>query len=254
MTIDHKIIINLFEFFTFLGRQTKHLVEVDNYNAINLFDSDWPNRIYHLDKKGIDKQIILDLLQKIERNELPNLLTVPENNELQECLESVGTFRWFTQRGMAVNLTSPIRESSPDLQSIKRVESTAEAIIFAEIASKGFQYTVDPNIIEALLKNAYRVKLFVGKHDDTFASCGLSFYDSKGNAGLYMIATLPQYRGLGLGRNMTIRLMNECLKEDIRFCTLQASPDGEPIYLKLGFKPYKNIYTYKMNGENVRYQ
>lgn len=254
MTIDTKIIINLFEFFTFLGQQTKKLVEADGYNAINLFGSDWPNRVYHLDKKGVNHQTILDLLQKIGQNELPNLLTVPEDSELQEYLESVGMFQWFTQRGMAIQLTEPLPEPLNDLQQIKRVESIEEATLFSEIASKGFQNNVDPSIMVALMKNAYRVKLFIGKHYNVFASCGLLFYDSKGNAGLYMIATLPEYRGLGLGKNMTIRLMNECIKDEVSFCSLQASPAGEPVYLKLGFKPFKNIYTYKMNGENVRYK
>jgi len=193
-------------------------------------------------------------LQKIGQNELPNLLTVPEDSELQEYLESVGMFQWFTQRGMAIQLTEPLPEPLNDLQQIKRVESIEEATLFAEIASKGFQNNVDPSIMVALMKNAYRVKLFIGKHDNVFASCGLLFYDSKGNAGLYMIATLPEYRGLGLGKNMTIRLMNECIKDEVSFCSLQASPAGEPVYLKLGFKPSKNIYTYKMNGENVRYK
>ncbi len=254
MTTNTKITINLFEFFTFLGQQTKKLVETDGYNAINLYGSDWPNRVYHLDKKGIHSQVIHELLQKIERNELPNLLTVPENDKLQKNLEAVGMFQWFIQRGMAIQLTELLPEPHNDLQQIKRVESKEEAAIFAEIASKGFQNNVDPDIMVALLKNAYRVKLFIGKHDNAFASCGLSFYDSKGNAGLYMIATLPQYRGLGLARNITIRLMNECLREGIHFCSLQASPAGEPVYLKLGFLPYQNIYTYKMNGENVRYK
>lgn len=254
MTIDNKITINLFELFTFIGRQTQKLVEAKGYNAINLLGSDWPNRVYHLDKKGINRSTLLELIHRIEHNELPNLLTVPESSELQQCLESAGMLQWFVQKGMAINLSDPIPEPANPLQQIKRVESKEEATLFAKIASKGFQYHVDPDILIALLKNAYRVKLFIGKHENTFASCGLSFYDSKGNAGLYMIATLPEYRGLGLGRSMTIRLMNECLKEGIHFCTLQASAAGEPIYLKLGFKPYKNIYTYKMNGENVRYK
>jgi ribosomal protein S18 acetylase RimI-like enzyme len=254
MTTDHKIIRNLFEFFTFIGQQTGKLIEADGYNAINLFSSDWPNRVYHLDKNGIKNQIITDLMLKISHNELPNLLTVPENSEMQECLESSGMFPWFTQRGMAIKLASFIQEPNNPVQHFKRVESKEEAALFAEIASAGFQYNVDHRIIEVLLKNTYSVRFFLGKHDNTFASCGLSYYDSKGNAGLYMIATLPQYRGLGLGKSMTIRLMNDCLKENIRLCTLQASALGEPIYTKLGFKPFKNIYTYKMNGENVRYK
>jgi len=254
MTIDNKIIINLFEFFTFIGQQTQKLVETEGYNAINLFGSDWPNRIYHLDKKEINLQVIVELLQKIERNELPNLLTIPENSELQKCLEDVGLFQSFTQRGMAITLNDPLPEPNNNLQQIKRVESKEEAIVYAEIASKGFQNNVDPDIIETLRKNPSRVKQFIGKYDNTYACCGMSFYDSVGNAGLYMIATLPQYRGLGLARNITIRLLNECLKEDIHFCSLQASPAGEPVYTKLGFRPYKNIYTYKMNGNNVRYK
>ncbi len=248
MTTDQKIILNLFEFFTSVGQQTGELIESENYNAVNHINFDWPNRIYHLNKRRINNHTISDLTHKIANNELPNLLTVPEDQKLQKMLESAGLHILLTQRGMAITLTDPIQESLTSGQQIKRVESKEEVTLFAEIASAGFKYTVNAQIIEILLKNVYRVKLFIGRQDNTFASCGMSFYDSKGNAGLYMIASLPQYRNLGLGRSMTIRLMNECLKENIHLCTLQASAAGEPIYSKLGFKPFNNIYTYKMNG------
>jgi GNAT superfamily N-acetyltransferase len=54
-------------------------------------------------------------------------------------------------------------------------------------------------------------------------------------AGLYWIATAPEYRGRGVGAELTTSAMEIARDHGAGLCTLQASTMGEPVYRRLGF-------------------
>ena len=51
--------------------------------------------------------------------------------------------------------------------------------------------------------------------------------------------TLPQYRGLGIGTAILEKLLDTAAETDIQKIELHASPDGEPLYRRLGFTESK---------------
>lgn len=61
-----------------------------------------------------------------------------------------------------------------------------------------------------------------------------------------MIGTVPDERGKGIGKQMTQKLINEAKSKNKSYCVLHASKMGKPIYLKLGFKEYGDIKTYRI--------
>ena len=67
-------------------------------------------------------------------------------------------------------------------------------------------------------------------------------YESDGVASLQWVGTVPAARTAGLGTLVTVLATNLAFAHGASSCTLQASPMGEPIYLRLG---YETIYRYE---------
>jgi GNAT superfamily N-acetyltransferase len=67
-------------------------------------------------------------------------------------------------------------------------------------------------------------------------------YESDGVAGVQWVGTVPEARGLGLGALVTTWVTNLAFDRGASTVNLQASPMGEPIYLRLG---YQTIFHYR---------
>jgi ribosomal protein S18 acetylase RimI-like enzyme len=64
---------------------------------------------------------------------------------------------------------------------------------------------------------------------------------SHGISGVYWVGTVESARGRGLGEAVTRAVTNRAFDEGAAVVTLQASPMGEPIYLRMG---YESLYRY----------
>ena len=91
-------------------------------------------------------------------------------------------------------------------------------------------------------------KLYNGYYQDNVVSTSLS-YAKGGIGGLYMIATLEDYRGKGFGSHITIHPIERLIENGIQHIVLHATKLGERIYSKLGFKSYCNFYIYWLLGK-----
>ncbi len=118
--------------------------------------------------------------------------------------------------------------------------------MFADTASESFGYKVDHAIIHKLSLTETAAKIFIHKNSLKTLGCGIVFFDSNKNAGLHMIGTIPEGRGLGIGTQMTMRLLKEVKARGCNYCVLNASEMGEPIYKKLGFQTYGELETYRI--------
>jgi predicted GNAT family acetyltransferase len=63
-------------------------------------------------------------------------------------------------------------------------------------------------------------------------------------AGVYTVATLPEFRGRGLGEALTWRAALDGLVEDCVAASLQASRMGFPIYARMGFRHVVDYETW----------
>ncbi|WP_143032135.1 GNAT family N-acetyltransferase [Tenacibaculum sp. MAR_2009_124] len=151
----------------------------------------------------------------------------------------------MSQKNMALDL-SLFPETSSINNNIKRVTSKQDAINFATTASKSFGYNIDSNIIFTLANKSTKSQLFLFQNNEDTLGCGIVFFDSKNNAGLHMIGTLPEGRGKGIGKSITKTLLQEAKNQNANYAVLNASAMGEPIYLKFDFKTYGEIETYEL--------
>ncbi len=237
--MNDQIINNLYEFWKHIGRLNNKLTETENYSAVSMDDSDWPNRIFDLKNNN---DIIIEILKLSQEEKLPEIITITKPNNLRSNPDFEFVFR---QKNMALDLKSITNELSVN-PNIKRVETEKDSIDFAKTASESFGYRVDFNVVYKIVNDSESIRLFIHQEKSECLGCGIVFFDSNNNAGLHMIGTLPKGRGKGIGKSMTERLLIEAKENNMNFCVLHASLMGESIYRKLGFEPYNEIETYKI--------
>ena len=73
-----------------------------------------------------------------------------------------------------------------------------------------------------------------------------------GVAAVHLVVTLPEMRHLGIGTAMTLAVLREARTIGYRIAILTASPYGEGIYRRIGFRAYGTIskYSWQASGES----
>jgi GNAT superfamily N-acetyltransferase len=88
---------------------------------------------------------------------------------------------------------------------------------------------------------------FIARQDG--APCAIStLLCAREAAGIYHVTTLPAYRGKGLGRALTLAAMQAGKVRGYSQALLFATPDGFPLYQKLGFKTVLTADLYAWLG------
>ncbi|MEM9648132.1 MAG: GNAT family N-acetyltransferase, partial [Bacteroidota bacterium] len=172
---------------------------------------------------------------------LPNSLAILDSPILSKKLIRQG----FQQTSIVTAMSLEVPEISfQEVQNeIIAVTNSQHTQEFADVASKAFGYTILDGTIGPLLNNN-RFRLYLGKYDDFFASCGIVYFDSDGTAGIHMIGVPEAHRGLGLGKIMTQHLISIASKSKTTKVYLVASKMGERIYTKMGFKAYGSLLSF----------
>lgn len=138
-------------------------------------------------------------------------------------------------------------EPLPAGVELRRLSDPEEAPDFwrvakAAYASNGFP----PEVFAGYTKHesllAEDVAAFVAYLDEEPASIAMTIVNN-GIAGIYWVGSLERARGKGLGRAVTVAATNAGFALGAEIASLQASPMGKPIYLKLGYEP---VYDYRL--------
>lgn len=242
------VINNMFEFWNFVGLQSDTLLTTTEFKAILIKDSDWPKRIFNLGmEQDPEPSVFEKLAVQIQAGELPNMITFTESlaERYQEPLSAAGFTPRMKQLGMMIDLSATVfDEDAPSAIHFEEVQDEEKAGLFASIAAQSFNYRVGPEVVASLINRKDKVRLFIAHHENQAAACGLIFYDEQGHAGLHMIGTLPESRGKGLAKKLTLHLLKKCVNDEKKLCVLHASKAGEYVYVKLGFAAVKDMITY----------
>lgn len=87
----------------------------------------------------------------------------------------------------------------------------------------------------------YFIGLLQGK---PVATSGMFF--AAGIATVHTVVTLPKARNRGIGAAMTLAVLREARQRGYRYAILTASPYGERIYRRIGFRDYCTISRYSL--------
>ncbi len=170
---------------------------------------------------------------------------------LGPVLERLGLERAETELAMALPLDSLADDIRPVTGlEVRRVSSPAELATFAELSAANWT-PPDQDVITfyrlasaALLGPDCPQWLYLGLLDGTPVATAEATV-TEGTAGLYNIATLPRFRGRGIGSIMTWRPLRDARGRGCDLGVLQAAPDGVGIYHRLGFTEFGPITEYK---------
>jgi ribosomal protein S18 acetylase RimI-like enzyme len=240
--MKNKIINNLYELWKHIGANGQFLNSTEQYSYVKPHNYSWPSKIFELRASQVNFK---ELYQKIENGEIPNSISILENKTVEnQLLEHKFVLR-STVKGMYLDLREKDKPKN-NFTSIEKVDDNLKATEFARIATDSFGYEVLSPTIISLIKSS-QLKLFIGKHNNSYVSCGMVLLDKNGISGLHMIGTISEYRGLGLGKIMTNKLLLEAFINESKQVVLVASESGEIIYSKLGFITQGNLKSYSIN-------
>jgi predicted N-acetyltransferase YhbS len=233
------IVNNIFEFWSHIGSIANKLIQTEDYSVIYMNDSVWPSRIFGLKN---DTNTIESIIKLSQNKSLPDKLVIHNSIDLSKN----SNIQFLNKhKNMALNLESYTDE--PDVcKNITQVETERDSIAIANIVSESFKTVVAPELIPKIFANSKNTRCYVYKENLEYLGCGMIFFDSNNNAGLYLIGTLTKARKRGIGNCMTKHLIMEAKRENKKNCVLFASALGEKIYDRLGFKTFGYIDIYRI--------
>jgi ribosomal protein S18 acetylase RimI-like enzyme len=169
--------------------------------------------------------------------------------DLGARLEAAG----IAHDGDAPLMTLDLEEAdlTPDPPAGLTIERATDAAALAE-ASPVTLAMIDGPAAQAVFSAAYEalafgseraLVLFVGRLDGRPVATS-ALYTGTGLAGVYGVGTLPELRGRGLGRAMTIAALAEGRRRGLRIGALMSSDLGLPVYRRLGFREVGTVAFY----------
>lgn len=95
-----------------------------------------------------------------------------------------------------------------------------------------------------LLSKNCPLTFFIGYIDKIPMSISSSFC-RQGLASIFDVIVLPDMRGKGIGKSMTLQAMLDAQKKGFGICILTATNDAKYLYEKLGFEELKKMKVYQ---------
>lgn len=133
------------------------------------------------------------------------------------------------------------------IERFKQEDHVQDAI---SVNSEAYQaFGIEPKIIKRIYGNPSKLLSsakatgHVLYRGDKPVSTGLTIFSGNG-AGIYWVGTIPEAQRSGLGTICTRLATNAGFQNGASVVTLQASPYGAPIYLRLGYKAYDRLKWY----------
>ena len=238
---------NLCDFFRHLAK-SNHAGYFENERFIR-----WRTQIAHPWFHGIlakfppkpgDDSFIEDSIANF-RNHQAGLFTFwmdpPQTRaDWESALKKFGFGCSDTTPGMAVELNA-LNESALKVDGLefKIADDDKSAWVWAEVFTQGYGLPLgmEPSIFETWGSMGRNLPLrnYIGYLNGKPVATSCLFLGG-GAAGIYSVATLPDYRGRGVGAAMTLKPLFDAQSMGYRIGVLQSSEMGFDNYKRLGFR------------------
>jgi ribosomal protein S18 acetylase RimI-like enzyme len=162
--------------------------------------------------------------------------------ETQQAMRELGLEAADQLPGMILN---PVGDVPPPPEGLTIAEWDAASLAVSnEIMAAAFgmplplmNNLITPSLLDSPLRG------YIG-YVDGRAVATSALIVSDGVAGVYNVATLPEYRKRGLGEAMTWHAVREGVAIGCVIGSLQASAMGQPVYARMGFRNIAPYETY----------
>jgi len=181
------------------------------------------------------------------------LVTGAPSAEIERVVTGAGFERHGGMPAMAVDIDSLASTRLSDGYELARVTGTAQREAWGEVFARGYGL---PARVGAVFSagidgdargDAPAQYFWVMKRGVPVATSMVFLHD--GVAGIYAVATVAEERGKGIGAHLTAEPLRIARGLGYRVGVLQASEDGHPVYLRIGFRDFGEVPLYvKMPG------
>jgi predicted N-acetyltransferase YhbS len=160
--------------------------------------------------------------------------------DIVEVISSLGWRSIIELPGMLLR-SKPARPAPRPDVSVSWIDPTRDLPTFRDVLERGFADEDDEReMISAVFAKPASLarpgaRAIVASVDGTPASCGVA-YEAMGLGAIGWVATLPTFRRRGLGTLVTATAADALFEAGVKAVTLQASPDGLPVYARMGFQ------------------
>jgi len=125
--------------------------------------------------------------------------------------------------------------------AVRLVDSAAGIADFAAVAAQAYApLGLAPSVTARIMGEPARMtgpgRRYAVAYQDGRPAAAAMLLLSHGIAGLYWVGTVPEARGRGLAEAVTRTLCEEAFAAGAPLVVLQASPQGRPVYARVGFR------------------
>ncbi|HEY1030675.1 MAG TPA: GNAT family N-acetyltransferase [Flavipsychrobacter sp.] len=246
--MDRAIINNLFDLYAFLGSHS--LISIDKAGPFHIINSErsvWPSMAYNPDE-DYSEFALDDLFNSLTHSSCKTVIVGGSFSKTLLPFFKMNRYMPVTQwYNMAKNLLS-----NEDIHLIEGLNITlcnTDQLLddWTSVVSNVLfkNETVDKNLfINGVKKGVF--KLILGKMHDVAVSTVLVYCGE--TAGIYMVATLPEYQKKGIGKAMMGYAEQLVYESGYPSALLHSTQSGLPLYKSLGYTLYDtNVLFYNFN-------
>jgi ribosomal protein S18 acetylase RimI-like enzyme len=154
--------------------------------------------------------------------------------------------------GMVLDLKDlPASPGIPPGLTIQVLENPSDIPEWCQVFIQGYELpeAFAPGLINLITAQGLHLpfRFYQGWYNGEIVATSTSIL-SGDTIGIYNVATISQYRGLGIGKAMTLEPLIASANTGAHWGILQSSSMGFPVYKKIGFKHVGNLEYYYWNG------
>jgi len=170
--------------------------------------------------------------------------------DLGDRLRAAGYDLVGDSAGMALGLAGFAAEPLPAGVEIETVDTLGGLDAWAEIQRRALALDATRtrawrDAHDRALSAAVPLRDWIARLDGTPVAAAALFIGGA-VAGIYNVATVPEARGVGIGRAVTAAALAEAVARGQRTAVLGASDLGHPVYRRLGFRDVSRLRSYAL--------
>ena len=247
MAQNHKALFKLLA----KAKELTRVYDNDGFYSVQAENSVYPKLTLYYDREFCKEQSFDNYLKALEKQQASPYIIFQKNENF------ISTDRLLKQRGfraveewpsMSISLNNLPKESNGELQIVK-VETDVHLQQWLTVVEKVlFNNCLLNKHIFQQLNREENVSLWLGFFNGQPICTILSFVYFNA-VGLYMISTLPAFRGKGFAQEITLKALNEASTMGTENGVLQSTRLGINTYRRMGFQEEGKFLIYWKVGK-----